>query len=138
MGLLEDIRKKPKPVRDQYAFFSALAITAVIAGVWALSIPARFSETAISADGIEEQTGAFSKYFGELKDGAANVIDSIKGESELIEAEENTRLKEGQLDIEDLMQKIPTVIEDNQNDKTPLRHVLIGTSSSEKSTEDEN
>lgn len=39
---IENIRRKPKAARQQYAFVTAVTFTAIVAGVWSLSLPARF------------------------------------------------------------------------------------------------
>jgi hypothetical protein len=49
LRLIENVRQRPKAVRQRYAFISAVTFTAVVAGVWTLSLPARF--TAVQ-DGI--------------------------------------------------------------------------------------
>lgn len=36
------IRRKPRAVRQQYAFMTAVLFTAFVAGIWTLSVPARF------------------------------------------------------------------------------------------------
>ncbi len=49
---IEQLRKKPKHVRDRYAFWFAFLFTVCVAGVWATTLPARFlalSETEVTA-----------------------------------------------------------------------------------------
>ncbi|MFN3188475.1 MAG: hypothetical protein ACK42D_02955 [Candidatus Paceibacteria bacterium] len=41
---IENVRQKPKAVRQRYAFVIAATFTAVVAGVWSLSLPSRFME----------------------------------------------------------------------------------------------
>lgn len=40
---IEALRKKPRHVRNRYAFWIALLITLVIVGVWSLTLPSRIS-----------------------------------------------------------------------------------------------
>jgi len=40
---IENIRRKPKAVRQRYAFVTAATFTLLVAGVWSLSLPARFN-----------------------------------------------------------------------------------------------
>lgn len=40
---IENIRQKPKAVRQRYAFVTAVAFTAIVTGIWSLSLPARFT-----------------------------------------------------------------------------------------------
>lgn len=39
---IENIRQKPKPVRQRYAFVVTVTFTTIVVGVWSLSLPARF------------------------------------------------------------------------------------------------
>jgi hypothetical protein len=65
---LDKLRQKPKIVRQQYAFFGALTLTAVVAGVWTLSLPARFAGVGEVATATDEAAPPFAHIFGELKD----------------------------------------------------------------------
>ena len=49
--IIDAIRRKPKHVREQYAFGGAVIFTAVVVGVWSLSLPARF---AVVSEGVSE------------------------------------------------------------------------------------
>jgi hypothetical protein len=40
---IESIRQKPKAVRQRYAFVTTVIFTAIVTGVWSLSLPARFT-----------------------------------------------------------------------------------------------
>jgi hypothetical protein len=73
--MFRDIRRKPKHIRQQYAFWSAAAVTAVIALVWTVSLPSRFEDAgAPVAD--EAYTGAFARFIGEAKENVANVFSA--------------------------------------------------------------
>lgn len=40
---IENIRQKPKAVRQRYALVTAVTFTAIVTGIWSLSLPARFT-----------------------------------------------------------------------------------------------
>jgi len=48
-NFFDNLRTKPKVVRDQFALVGAVCFTAIIGGVWSLSIPARLGTVASSA-----------------------------------------------------------------------------------------
>ena len=63
---LDHLRTKPKEARQRVAFFTALALTLVIGGVWSLTLPARFANTGDLASA--EGTRPFAGFFNGLKD----------------------------------------------------------------------
>lgn len=73
--MFRDIRRKPKHVRQQYAFWSAAAVTAVIALVWTISLPSRFEDASAPAADTA-YTGAFARFIGEAKENFANVFSA--------------------------------------------------------------
>jgi hypothetical protein len=65
---IESIRKKPKEVRNRYAFWTAFLITFVIAAVWLASVPARLAGlTNTPLIEQEKVQGGFSRTFSNMK-----------------------------------------------------------------------
>jgi hypothetical protein len=58
-SLISRIRRRPKHVREQYAFFGAVIFTGLVAFVWAVSLPSRFEVSAPTAD-VTEASRPFS------------------------------------------------------------------------------
>lgn len=70
--MFKNIHRKPKAVREQYAFWSAAIITACIGLVWIVSLQYRFDDGLSPSNVVEEeQRGAFSQFLGEARDRAA-------------------------------------------------------------------
>ena len=69
---LDNLRQKPKPVRNQYAFGFALCSTVIIAGVWSLSLPSRFASlgntAAVGSATEAASTAPFAGLFNQLKE----------------------------------------------------------------------
>jgi len=81
--ILDKIRTKPRQVRDQYAFGIAFTFTAVLVGIWMLSLPARLDNVSDVVSGEEANTTPFSglitqikNQFGTAKDSAAAVFQA--------------------------------------------------------------
>jgi hypothetical protein len=66
--ILDHIRTKPKPVRDQYAFGIALTASLLIAGVWSLSLPSRFAAPSVASVGVASTTAPFAGILGQIKE----------------------------------------------------------------------
>lgn len=66
--MLEELRRKPKPIRNLYAFWGAVLLTALIGGIWLLATVVKFSATE-TTEGITNTTSAFSQFIDRLKDG---------------------------------------------------------------------
>lgn len=80
---IENVRRKPKPVRKRYAFVVAVVFTALVAGVWSFSLPARFGaiDGAISAapGGRETSQSAglpFSGMFGQIRQQFSDIMNT--------------------------------------------------------------
>ncbi len=69
MNFFEQLKQKPSHVKGQFAFVVATVVTAGIALVWSVSLPARF---ATIGEGINSVTG----------DNQANALDSVIQNSE--------------------------------------------------------
>lgn len=68
---LDNLRQKPKAVRNQYALGFALTLTLIIGGVWSLSLPARFANlgnvAAVGSASSTMETAPFSGLLDQLK-----------------------------------------------------------------------
>jgi hypothetical protein len=65
---LDNLRQKPKHVRDQYAFGIAVFCTLLIGGVWSLSLPARFGgDSQVAALASTTNAAPFANFFTQLK-----------------------------------------------------------------------
>lgn len=53
---IESLREKPEPVKKAIALFSSLGIVAVIAIIWATTLPARFATSSQQAAVIESDS----------------------------------------------------------------------------------
>ncbi len=88
--MFKDIRKKPKYVRQQVAFWYAVGFTTVIAFVWVLSLQYRLDDSEVTAED-EAHTGAFAQFMSELKQNFSNAFSTIETTAEPPpEAEETT------------------------------------------------
>jgi len=61
---IEQLRKAPKHVHERYALYGAVSVTAVIALVWLVSLPARFEPVVV--DTTEEQSASASAAWAEI------------------------------------------------------------------------
>ncbi len=73
---IDALKRKPKAIRQQYAFVGALLITGVISGVWTLTLPARFSPTVELAD-TQAATGPFAGMWQSFRDRWQTMQDSV-------------------------------------------------------------
>jgi hypothetical protein len=69
------VRKKPKEVRNQYAFWIALTVTAFIAVPWFFGLPGQLASNQFSA----ESEPIFSSFFKEAGGRFGEVTESIEG-----------------------------------------------------------
>jgi len=90
---IERTRKKPRAVRDQYAFMGAIAITGIIALGWLVTLPIRFDGVTLEMDSIEESRGAFSQFLTNTRDQAAAILEA--GESEELQGSTSTPTSTG-------------------------------------------
>ena len=77
---ISKLRKKPKAVKDMYAFGGSLFVTGIIATIWLISLPSQLKppagELEAGAD-IEETRGAFAQFFAGAKAQLSNVFSSM-------------------------------------------------------------
>ena len=77
--ILDNIRSKPKYVRDQYALGIAVFCTVAIGGVWSLSLPSRFAgDSQVAALASTTNAAPFTNFFTQLKHQFAGIKDGIK------------------------------------------------------------
>lgn len=78
---LDNLRTKPKAVRQRVAFATALSFTLLVGGIWAFTLPARFSaDTLASNEGTAPFAGmwaGFRDQFSSLKQQAGVVVSSF-------------------------------------------------------------
>lgn len=96
---LDELRKKPRSVKERYAFLGASTITASIALIWAVSI-------ALTFDGVQpvnvetaDTTGTFDAFFSEAKDNVANIITVFESEPEAVPLQETNTPQNNVRDI---------------------------------------
>lgn len=75
--MFKNLRRKPRAVRERYAFWYAAGATGVIALIWTLSLQYRLDDTFTEGEfAADEQVGAFANFFSDAKQNFANVISS--------------------------------------------------------------
>ena len=77
---IENTRKKPRAVRNQYAFLGAVIMTVCIASIWGVSLSVRFDVNPESEEETKESTGAFARFLGETKQNIAATMAARKAE----------------------------------------------------------
>ena len=126
---IEQTRKKPKAVRNQYAFVGAFFITSCIALIWAVSLPSQLAVVGTDEQIPGETKGAFSQFLSEVRQNFATAVQSR-------DEEEETDIATSTEAVKPIM--IPSLrsdtIEDVQDEYEESllpepRRVLIGTTS---------
>ena len=124
MGHLDRVRSKPKAARTQQAFFTAAAITALIAAGWAFTLPAQFAELDAKKTEPEPQTGfPFSEMLAGVSGSITDLRERFVDQDEFSAASSSEASVE--LDIESLINQ-PVVI---PNPTPPPQAVRIATTS---------
>jgi len=80
MNWLERLRKKPRHVRDNYAFIGASSFLLVVAGIWALSLPLRFedlNQLSVGAENIASVGGAVVEPVKEVNSGIFGTLNNF-------------------------------------------------------------
>jgi len=91
--MLDELRQKPKHIREQYALLGALGITFLVAVVWGLSLSFQlkmFDTTVANEDSkmLPVSGGAFSRSYIDVKSNMASAWASfIKKSSEEVDGE---------------------------------------------------
>lgn len=80
---IESLRKKPRQVRNQYAFWIALLVTLVIVGVWSLTLPDRFSdiEGRTESPDVVENSNEIRERLGALFSNAKEALSALKDQA---------------------------------------------------------
>jgi len=129
LRIIESIRQKPKAVRQHYAFIVAVAFTTVVAGVWSLSLPARFS----AVPALEGQTASapFSGVWGQLKQQMAGLTGKSTTSVSIEDPITDTTAVSATLPITDsLLLESGSTITFGATDSAPSAPaILIGTTS---------
>jgi hypothetical protein len=79
--LIRSVRQKPKPIRDQYAFWTAILFTVLVGGVWGFGLSGSVN-TDVSSVQQPDSAGVFSSFFDEIGGKLSEVTDSISAISE--------------------------------------------------------
>lgn len=128
---IEETRKKPKAVRNQYAFVGAFAVTALITIVWMVSLPLRFASLEEGYEPAPQSPGAFSRFWGQAKQQWASIIQSAKEDSSESSASSET---DASVLIPELTNENRTQVQQKASSTktaSEKRTVLIATTSSE-------
>jgi hypothetical protein len=73
---IEALRKEPRHVRKRYAFWIAFALTAVVAIMWAVTLPSRFDHEEAPAQPADSSGSSFLR---ELSGIAHSIRESFSG-----------------------------------------------------------
>jgi len=115
---IEKTRKKPKAVRDQYAFFGALVLTGIIVVGWSFSLPARLeSLTQQSEDDTQDSQSAFGQFFKNAKEQAAAAFDA--GRSAVEQETDTVEIAPAKEDVTNHEQSDPPAAVPTINTETP-------------------
>lgn len=141
---IEALRKKPKYVRDRFALTGAVSVTALIAVLWLVSLPAQFSE-APEVSFKNDTEGGFSRALSDIQGQFANALGGLTDSFDSLQEQSTTSLEVGvstssqyELDIDSMftntsLSKTSTSTNEpelQKNDVNPQNHrILIGTSS---------
>lgn len=108
---LNNIRKKPKAVRSQYAMVAASVFTGVLALLWVTTLPGRFAvenvdpyvqqQMAAAAVAEEERPDGVKALFASLRDGMAALIFKTEPEEEVVPEDTETKT----IDIDALLRE---------------------------------
>ena len=77
--LIEHLREKPPHIKNSYAFFSAVVVTMIAGGMWALSLPARISQTLEVVTVPDEQVRESATILRDLAGEAQNQFGAVAG-----------------------------------------------------------
>lgn len=84
--LIRTIRHKPKAVRDQYAFWSAVAVTGLVVVVWLVSLPDRLAT--LSSEEAAKAEPVFSGFLSEVKDGLSGLGSAVSDLTDVTTSEQ--------------------------------------------------
>ncbi len=81
--IIEQLREKPKTVRVQVAFLTALSVTAVIGLTWSTTLPARFEGMPAAGADVVAATTEPNGFFANARANLGQVISAFRGEEEV-------------------------------------------------------
>lgn len=125
--ILDAIRRKPKHVREQYAFSGAVIFTSVVVGVWSLSLPARFAAVSEGVNEAAPPAAPFAHLISQAKEGFSRLKSVSKEVEEGLVQSSSTEsfVSLPEATATTTLYDIPTSTDNIQ----PARTILIGTSS---------
>jgi len=74
---IESLRKKPKTLRNLYAFWGALLLTLLVTGVWSMSLPNKMAQM-FNRDLLAEQAKQPSQLLSGMKDIFTSMTASVQ------------------------------------------------------------
>ena len=140
---IESIRKKPKEVRQRYAFWGAFGFTGIIVVFWLVSLPSQLNFVLdVPSEETQRVQGGFARSFAGLRASISSVMD--KGEKGEVVPEAVVPVSTAAsgtaqtLDFESFFSTTSPVVQAKSEQSAPVNHVLIGTTSAKKSDSQEN
>ena len=133
---LDELRKKPKAVRDQYAFAGAFFITLIIATFWFLGLGVKWqtSDEVI----IEEEPAsksAFGTFYREIKTKLGDAITSLKTDVDELREIDETETATSSDSSSEISTSTDIVIQSSSTEpEKEGKLILIGTTSQSIST----
>ncbi len=128
---IESLRKKPKHIRNRYAFGVAASITLIVALVWGVSLPSRFSEqSSVATKKSAEQTTAFTDELSEMAALISTGINQIKTQAEIVGSGVGSTTETGGEGVPQLEESLSSTTTVNAAKKDTGRVVLIEARSS--------
>lgn len=123
---IESLRKQPKQVRNRYAFWVALSVTAVITLVWVITLPDKISDFEVGvSDDTRNELSTFANVINDIK---GNVVESF---ADLRDAGEEVATTTPSSTTQDFS----VLLKATRTEETRVQQeVLIGTTSSASST----
>lgn len=75
---LENLRRKPKAVRNRYAFYVAVTVTIFVVSGWAVTVPTRFDSEAFTNQQRDNNNGSFSRALADIQNQMSTVVSSLQ------------------------------------------------------------
>ena len=119
--MLDELRQKPKAVRNRYAFWGAFLVTSLIALVWVVSLSVKFGANEPEPKSEKQASGgAFSQFLREAKDNFNTAVDTFEEEAGVPEDNED-----------EVVETTTSATTSMSNSGNPRRAILVATSSAE-------
>lgn len=99
---LQNISRKPKAVKERYAFYFSSVFVGVVTFIWILSLPSRFGTTVTSVE--NEGNSPFATFMGEMAGQLSNAKENIDSASAQMAAVASSSAQDIVLTNEDLDQ----------------------------------